>query len=104
MMSGFERNGKKTRRALSLTAVISPHKSAYHHWSVRTVEPGRTASAKPTQATLREELRRGESIVRESSYMLGAGVPSDHLSTITKNTAMGGKLWSCGYDCSDKYQ
>ena len=48
--------------------------------------------------------RRGESIGREGFYILGAGVPSDHLSTPTKNTAMGGKLWSCGYDCSDKYQ
>lgn len=37
-------------------------------------------------------------------YMLGAGVPSDHLSTITKNTAIGGKLMSCGYASADKYQ
>lgn len=37
-------------------------------------------------------------------YMLGAGVPSDHLCTITKNTAMVGKLLSCGYASADKYQ
>ena len=38
------------------------------------------------------------------SYMGGAGVPSDHLGTITKKTAMGGKLLSCGYASADKYQ
>jgi hypothetical protein len=37
-------------------------------------------------------------------YMGGAGVPSDHLGTITKKTAMGGKLLSCGYASADKYQ
>src|SRR6516162_6572484 len=37
-------------------------------------------------------------------YMLGAGVPSDHLSTTTANTRMAGKLLSCGYACADKYQ
>lgn len=56
--------------------------------------------------TLRKELTREELIGREGSYMLmlGAGVPSDHLSTPTRNTARGGKPWSWGYDCSDKYQ
>jgi hypothetical protein len=39
-----------------------------------------------------------------SLHMLGAGVPSDHLSAPTRNTVMGGKLRSWGYDCSDKYQ
>jgi hypothetical protein len=37
-------------------------------------------------------------------YMGGTGVPSDHLSTITKNTAKGGKLLSCGYASADQYQ
>lgn len=29
-------------------------------------------------------------------YMLGAGVPSDHLSTTTRKTDSGGKDLSCG--------
>jgi len=31
-----------------------------------------------------------------SLYMLGAGVPSDHLSTTTRKTDSGGKDLSCG--------
>jgi hypothetical protein len=35
-------------------------------------------------------------------HMLGAGVPSDDLSTTTANTLTGGKFLSCGYACADK--
>lgn len=37
-------------------------------------------------------------------YIGEAGVPSDHLSTFTRNTAMGGKPLSWGYAAADKYQ
>lgn len=49
-------------------------------------------------ASLGKELTREELLGREGFYILvlGAGVPSDHLSTPTRNTAMGGKFWSWG--------
>ena len=37
-------------------------------------------------------------------YMGGAGVPSDHLSTTTKKTDIGGKVLSCGYESGEMYQ
>ena len=47
---------------------------------------------------------RGSRRLHARTYLGQTGVPSDHLFTVTKNTAMGGKLWSCGYDFADEYQ
>ena len=49
-------------------------------------------------------LRKGGAGFALDFHMLGAGVPSDHLSTTTANTLTGGKLLSYGYACADKYQ
>ena len=110
---GFPKgSGKGGKPVLRLSMLSTPRHFHPRPRTARSIHQGHDCREAPfagltVAANSRPKKSRRARVDRPGKlYMLmpGAGVPSDHFSTPTRNTVMGGKFRSCGYACSEKYQ